>query len=51
MTVDSIANVQLHPSWLQHLSAEFEKPYFTALNAFLVEERAKHQVFPPGSLI
>jgi uracil-DNA glycosylase len=51
MTVNGTTNVQLHPSWLQHLGAEFDKPYFAALKNFLIDERANNQVFPPGSLI
>lgn len=38
----------LEPSWLRVLGAEFEQPYMHALKAFLVEERARHRVFPPG---
>jgi uracil-DNA glycosylase len=39
---------QLEPSWLAVLGDEFEKPYMADLKAFLTEERAAHQVFPPG---
>ena len=38
----------LEPSWLAALAAEFDQPYMHDLKAFLVEERANHQVFPPG---
>ena len=41
----------LHPSWQQHLRAEFTKPYFTRLVASLVQASAKAQVFPPVPLI
>jgi uracil-DNA glycosylase len=44
-------NPAIEESWKSALSAEFEKPYFLELKAFLVEEKAKYRVFPPGSLI
>lgn len=42
---------QIAPSWLQLLSDEFSSDYFAALKAFLVEEKARYQIFPPGKLI
>ena len=43
---------QIHPSWLEVLAPEFQKPYFAELKRFLVEEKAAGiQVFPPGPLI
>jgi len=39
---------RLHPSWLARLGAEFELPYMVALRQFLVEEKAKGPVYPPG---
>lgn len=39
---------QLEASWLAELEDEFQQPYMADLKAFLVEERAKHAVFPPG---
>lgn len=39
---------QLEASWLAAIGDEFDKPYMADLKAFLVEERANHQVFPPG---
>ncbi|MEI6883021.1 MAG: uracil-DNA glycosylase [Bacteroidota bacterium] len=38
-------------SWKNILEAEFSKPYMFDLKAFLLEEKKKYQVFPPGSLI
>jgi uracil-DNA glycosylase len=38
-------------SWKAVLGDEFTKPYFASLKQFLVEERAKHTVYPPGKLI
>lgn len=39
---------RLEPSWLAVLEEQFEQPYMHQLRAFLVEERQRHQVFPPG---
>lgn len=43
--------VQIHPSWQQQLAAEFEKPYFASLVAFVKEEYASKKCFPPGKQI
>lgn len=42
---------QIHESWKSVLKEEFEAPYFTALKEFLVEEKKRYQVYPPGPLI
>ena len=34
-------------AWQAILEPEFQKPYFAKLEAFLADERATHQVFPP----
>ncbi|MGL4553704.1 MAG: uracil-DNA glycosylase, partial [Gemmataceae bacterium] len=39
---------QLPPDWREALAAEFGKPYFPALAAFVAAERAAHAVFPPA---
>lgn len=39
---------QLEPGWLACLEDEFSKDYFKNLKAFLVEEKAHHQVYPAG---
>ena len=44
-------NPSIEESWKSVLSAEFSKPYFLELKAFLLEEKKKYRVFPPGSLI
>ena len=44
-------NVSIAESWKPHLRAEFEKPYFQELVAFVKEEYATHTVYPPGRLI
>jgi len=45
-------SVKLHPSWLQHIGAEFDQPYMQELSAFLRAEKKQGKViFPPGPLI
>ncbi len=48
-----MANVNplIHPSWREVLSDQFEASYFLQLKSFLVEEKAIHKVYPPGSRI
>ncbi len=42
--------VNLHPSWLSHLQAEFDAPYMTALKAFLAAERESgKRIYPKGN--
>jgi uracil-DNA glycosylase len=41
----------IEESWKNILQDEFNKSYFIDLKAFLVEEKKKYRVFPPGSLI
>ncbi len=38
-------------SWKEVLKEEFGKPYFPALKAFLLEEKKRYRVFPPGGQI
>lgn len=45
------SRIKLHPTWLEHLAGEFDKEYMVKLRAFLVEEKKKHTVFPPGAEI
>ncbi|RLA42461.1 MAG: uracil-DNA glycosylase [Gammaproteobacteria bacterium] len=42
-------SVKLHPSWLKVLGEEFDKPYMTALRAFLVAEKEQGKVIYPTS--
>lgn len=44
-------NPQIEESWKEVLEEEFSAPYFGALKAFLIEEKKKHTVYPPGPLI
>ena len=41
----------IEESWKNVLQDEFNKSYFIDLKAFLVEEKKKFRIFPPGSLI
>lgn len=44
--------IALHPSWLEQVGGEFEKPYMQALSAFLrSEKQAGKVIFPAGKLI
>lgn len=48
----SESSVRLHPSWLQVLGVEFDKPYMKSLKSFLQAEKAAGKViFPTGSEI
>ncbi len=41
----------IEESWHEVLKDEFNSPYFADLKAFLVEEKRKYQVYPPGPKI
>lgn len=44
--------VKLEPGWKQALAAEFDKPYFAALKAFLLYEKQQGKIiYPPGNQI
>lgn len=47
MTTD----VRIHTSWKSRLQAEFSKPYFIELTAFVRNEYATQTVYPPGKEI
>ncbi len=44
-------NPQIESSWKEILKEEFKSHYFTALKRFLVNEKIKEVVYPPGSQI
>jgi uracil-DNA glycosylase len=46
-------NIQpvIENSWKQELSAEFQSEYFIELKSFLLEEKKKFTIYPPGSEI
>ncbi len=41
----------IETSWKQALNDEFGKDYFRELKLFLLEEKQKYRVFPPGPMI
>lgn len=41
----------IEESWEEALNDEFEKPYFSQLKTFLVNEKKKHVIYPPGKQI
>ncbi len=42
---------KIDQSWKERLRDEFNKPYFSSLRDFLVEEKKRYDVYPPGPLI
>jgi uracil-DNA glycosylase len=44
-------NPEIEVSWKNALADQFHAPYFQHLKTFLIEERAKHQVYPSGQNI
>ncbi|MGI9251598.1 MAG: uracil-DNA glycosylase [Pseudohongiellaceae bacterium] len=49
---EAAREIKLEPSWLEHLQAEFNAPYMSALREFLLKEKQTgKKVFPPGDEI
>jgi len=44
-------NPQIEESWKEILMPEFLADYFSSLKSFLLEEKARHTVYPPGDQI
>ncbi|MFL2529892.1 MAG: uracil-DNA glycosylase [Candidatus Azotimanducaceae bacterium] len=44
-----MGNILLDPSWLEHLSEEFSKPYMESLRSFLQGQKASGKVIYPRS--
>ncbi len=42
-------NINIHPSWLEQIGAEFNKPYMQTLNQFLIDEKAQGKTILPDS--
>ncbi|MDO9257657.1 MAG: uracil-DNA glycosylase [Bacteroidales bacterium] len=42
---------KIEAEWLTILGPEFEKPYFTELKSFLLEEKKLYRIYPPGNRI
>ncbi|NPD45280.1 MULTISPECIES: uracil-DNA glycosylase [unclassified Lentimicrobium] len=47
----SSTQVDIHPEWFEVLEDQFESEYFRKLRVFLIEEKKKYQIFPPGKEI
>ena len=41
----------IEESWKEELGSEFDTLYFSELKSFLIEEKKKYRIYPPGSLI
>jgi len=41
-------NIQLHPSWLDHLQTEFDQVYMRELSAFLRAEKSAGKIIYPA---
>ena len=46
-----MSNIDINQSWKDLLKKEFSATYFKELKAFLVEEKKKNVVYPPGKQI
>lgn len=44
-------SVNIHSSWKEHLSPEFQKPYFQQLISFVKQEYGNTKCYPPGGKI
>ncbi len=51
MTVSKEIDPKIEQSWKEHLVSEFHSDYFKNLKHFLLEEKQKYTVYPPGSRI
>jgi uracil-DNA glycosylase len=47
----STINPQIEDTWKKVLGKEFNSPYFQTLKDFLIQEKSKALVFPPGKLV
>lgn len=50
-TTDIQVKPQIDASWAEVLDNEFNSEYFKNLKSFLLKEKSKHIIYPPGSLI
>ncbi|MEI8047817.1 MAG: uracil-DNA glycosylase [Bacteroidota bacterium] len=46
-----VTEPKIEREWLDVLKPEFEKPYFSELKSFLLEEKKHYRVYPPGQSI
>ncbi len=47
----SSINPNINTEWKEVLQSEFQAPYFTQLKQFLIEEKQKQVIYPPGNQI
>jgi uracil-DNA glycosylase len=47
----SLINPLIEESWKKILNDEFNSQYFVELKEFLIEEKSKYSIYPPGRLI
>ncbi len=47
----SLINPQIEESWKNILKDEFNSQYFIELKEFLIEEKNKYKIYPPGRII
>jgi len=48
---ETSVNPNIEESWKSVLASEFSAPYFQRLKSFLLEEKGKYRIYPPGSQI
>ncbi|MCB0410082.1 MAG: uracil-DNA glycosylase, partial [Flavobacteriales bacterium] len=41
-------NPQIEESWKEHLMSEFENEYFQKIKSFLLNDKQKYTIYPPG---
>ena len=51
MDKTTLKDIQIEDSWKAVLADEFQADYFSLLKSFLIEEKTKSIVYPPGELI
>lgn len=49
--MEVVPAVAIEETWKKELSNEFQASYFSQLKSFLVQDREKYTIFPPGKLI
>jgi uracil-DNA glycosylase len=49
--METMPVIAIEDTWKNELKDEFNAPYFKQLKSFLIEERQKYTIFPPGKLI
>lgn len=44
-------NPEIEEKWKELLTGEFNAPYFIELKSFLISEKSRYRIYPPGGLI